>query len=49
RTVFGPESVSIKFNRLIVSVLKTSPKLLICARVGCSLQISQTERPKTNK
>ena len=49
RLVFGPLCVSIIFKLLIVNVLKTSPNLRICARVGCPLQISQAQRPKTNK
>ena len=47
--IFGPKIVSTKFKQLIVSVLETSSKSLICAQVGRSLQISQAERLKTNK
>lgn len=49
RPILGIKHVSIKFNWLIVNVLKVSPKSPICGRAGCSLRISQAERLKMNK
>ena len=49
RAVSGLRHASRKFKRLIFSILKVSPKLAYLQRMGRSAQISQTERPKTNK
>ena len=47
--VFGIKSVSIIFKRLITNLLKTPSKFAYLRPMSCSLQISQAERPKTNK
>ena len=47
--VFGLQYVSVKFKRLIISVLEKPLKSRICTRAGCRLQISQAQRPKTKK
>lgn len=39
RPIFGSQYVSVKFKRLIISVLEMSPKSLICAQVGCPLRM----------
>lgn len=49
RPIFGSQYVSVKFKRLIISVLEMSPKSLICVQVGCPLRISQAEKPKVGK
>ena len=47
--IFGLKAVSIIFKRLITKLLKTPSKFAYLRPTDCSLQISQAERPKTNK
>lgn len=47
--IFIPNTVSIKFKRLITSTLETLLKFAYLHRVGCLPRILQAESPKTNK
>ena len=47
--IFSPKFLLIKFKLLIVTTLEASPKIAHLRLSARSLQISQTERPKTNK
>ena len=47
--VFGPQYVSVKFKRLIISVLEMPQKLRIYAERAVGCKILQAQRLKTNK
>lgn len=49
KPIFIPNTVSIKFKRLITSTLETLLKFAYLHRVGCLPRILQAESPKTNK
>lgn len=49
KPIFIPNTVSVKFKRLITSTLETLPKFAYLHRVGCLPGILQAESPKTNK
>lgn len=49
KPIFIPNTVSVKFKRLITSTLETLLKFAYLHRVGCLPRILQTESPKTNK
>ena len=49
KPIFIPNTVSVKFKRLITSTLETLLKFAYLHRVGCLPRILQAESPKTNK
>ena len=49
KPIFIPNTVSVKFKRLITSTLETLLKFAYLHRVGCLPRILQAESPKTDK